>query len=247
MATPLKMIRPARSAACWRLDRKGCFVLRDSQRQYVTLHGRKARAIIAYLGAHCGERISRERLIELLWADRGDAQARGSLRQSLVEIRRAARGLISSDHDYIWIESARLEEDDEWDRCVVDEQLFDDLDDITPEFDAWLRCVRSGEAAEEWSELKRKAEDRLARQQSHLAMPLIDRMRAIDPYNEDWLRLAMEAERQAAHPAGIQQRFLAMDELLKRELGVSLSAQTRALHDRLLEELSEPEPEALVR
>jgi len=247
MATPIKMVRPTAPASCWRLDRKGCFVLRDSQRQYVTLHGRKARAIIAYLAAHPGERISRERLIELLWSDRGEAQARASLRQALVEIRRAARGLILSDHDYVWIERARLEEDDEWDRCVADEQLFDDLDDITPEFDAWLRCVRSGEAAEEWSELKWKAEQRLGREEPDLAMPLIDRMRALDPFNEDWLRLAMQAERQAGHPAGIQQRFLAMDELLKRELGVSLSAQTRTLRDRLLEELSEPEPEAVAR
>jgi hypothetical protein len=44
----------------------------------------------------------------------------------------------------------------------------------------------------------------------------------------------MRPEFQAAHPAGIQTRFLQMAADLKRDLGVSLSAQTQALHDDLL-------------
>jgi DNA-binding SARP family transcriptional activator len=40
---------------------------------------RKARAIIAYLAAHGGTSISRERLAAVLWSERGDEQARASL------------------------------------------------------------------------------------------------------------------------------------------------------------------------
>src|SRR4029453_5557366 len=107
------------------------------------------------------------------------------------------------------------------------------LDGITPEFDDWLRCERATEASEKWAHLQRLVEDRLKRDQGASAIPFIERMQRIDPYNEEWLRLAMRADAQAGHSAGIQTRFRELDDLLKRELGVSLSPQTRALHDEL--------------
>ena len=224
----------------WQLDCRGSFLLRDGTGRVVNLRGRKARAILAYLAVHPGEHVSRERLIELLWPDRGESQARGSLRQSLLEIRRAAPRLIDGDHDHLWIDADRIIASGFPDECSPQEQLLDDLEGITPEFDEWLRCERAAEAHDEWSKLERQATSLLARRDGPAALRLIGRMKQIDPYNEDWLRLAMRAECQSGHPAGIQTRFRDLDQLLKRELGVSLSAQTRALHDELLAELSTP-------
>lgn len=243
MATPADtVVRLKAPASLWRLDCRGSFALWDGDGRLVTIRGRKARAILAYLITYPHEHVTRERLLQLLWPDRGMAQARGSLRQSLVEIRRAAPGVIISDHEHVWIDMTRLGPVEIADHCAPTEQLFDDLDGITTEFDDWLRCERASEASEKWAQLQQSVEDRLKRGRGASALPLIERMQRIDPYNEEWLRLAMRADAQAGHSAGIQTRFRELDVLLKRELGVSLSPQTRVLHDELLRDLAKPTP-----
>ena len=241
MATPADtVVRLKTPGQPWRLDCRGSFALWDGDNRLVTIRGRKSRAILAYLISYPHEHVTRERLIQLLWPDRGIAQARGSLRQSLVEIRRAAPGVILSDHEHVWLDMTRLGPVELADNCSPAEQLFDDLDGITPEFDDWLRCERATEASEKWVRLQQSVEDRLKSGRGASALPLIERMQRIDPYNEEWLRLAMRADAQAGHSAGIQTRFRELDQLLRHELGVSLSPQTRALHDELLRDLAKP-------
>jgi TolB-like protein/DNA-binding SARP family transcriptional activator len=241
MATPADtIVRMNAPARLWRLDCRGSFALWDGDGRLVTIRGRKARAILAYLVTYRHEHVTRERLIQLLWPDRAMAQARGSLRQSLVEIRRAAPGVIISDHEHVWIDMTRLEPIELADNCSPAEQLFDDLEGITSEFDDWLRCERATEASEKWVQLQRLVEGRLKRGEGASAIPLIERMQRIDPYNEEWLRLAMRADAQAGHPAGIQTRFRELNQLLKHDLDVSLAPQTRALHDELLRDLAKP-------
>lgn len=221
----------------WRLHVSGSFMLCDIERRAHLPRGRKTRAIIAYLANHLDERVSRYRLTELLWPERGVSQARGSLRQSLLEIRRAAPGLIDSDQQHVWIEQGRLQLCSDC-HASDDDILYADLDGITAEFDDWLRSERAERVAEEWSKLAAEANRLLHEGRETDALRLIERMHRIDPYNEDWLRLAMRAEFQAAHPAGIQTRFLQMAAVLKRDLGVNLSAQTQSLHDDLLSRLA---------
>jgi len=52
------------------------------------ISSRKGRALLAYLAMQPEQRASREQLADLLWGDRFDAQARHSLRQCLVSLRR---------------------------------------------------------------------------------------------------------------------------------------------------------------
>jgi len=66
--------------------------------------GRKAQAILAYL-ALSGTAVPRQRLIKLLWSKRWDEQARASLRQSLMELRRCVSGI---DPDLLVIEKDRV-------------------------------------------------------------------------------------------------------------------------------------------
>ena len=47
---------------------------------------RKTRALLAYLALPTGRTHSRDKLVGLLWSDRGDEQARDSLRQALTEL-----------------------------------------------------------------------------------------------------------------------------------------------------------------
>src|SRR6201993_5260273 len=49
---------------------------------------KKARALLAFLAAQRGQSVSRERLADLLWPYQGSEQARHSLRNCLLELRR---------------------------------------------------------------------------------------------------------------------------------------------------------------
>ena len=59
----------------------------------LSLPTREDRQLLAYLAMHDGQLHPRERLANLLWADRPDAQARDSLRQSLAALRKAFRSV----------------------------------------------------------------------------------------------------------------------------------------------------------
>ena len=56
--------------------------------QTVAVRGPKRQALLAYLAYNAGTPVGREELINLLWGDRFDDQARRSLRQSLLRLRR---------------------------------------------------------------------------------------------------------------------------------------------------------------
>jgi TolB-like protein/Tfp pilus assembly protein PilF len=65
----------------------GFRVVRDG-RMLPLPHTRKALILLAYLAMLEGRPVSREKLAGLLWSDRSDAQARGSLRQALSSLKR---------------------------------------------------------------------------------------------------------------------------------------------------------------
>ena len=230
--------------ARWNLKVTGSFaIIHPDSHQDVTPRGRKARAMLAYLVARPGARIAKEKITELLWGDRGETQARASLRQAMLEIRRAtAEGpeLIGSDRGHIWLNeqaaeiSASVPANGEAELVALE-----DLDHISPEFDEWLEIERSRHRRDASSQLRDEVEHQLAAGRGPSAMNLIEAMWRIDPYDEDALRLALQAEYQAGRPAAIEQRFQAMEALLRRDLGVEPTAETRALHDRLLADLKE--------
>src|SRR5262252_5193263 len=58
---------------------------------------KKARALLAFLAAQGGQSVSRERLADLLWPYQGSEQARHSLRNCLLELRKALGG-DAADH-----------------------------------------------------------------------------------------------------------------------------------------------------
>ena len=60
-----------------------------SSGQRISLSMRKAEVLLAFLALSPGLRHPRERLINLLWSDRSEDQARNSLRQCLSAIRKS--------------------------------------------------------------------------------------------------------------------------------------------------------------
>jgi TolB-like protein/DNA-binding SARP family transcriptional activator len=213
----------------WRVEIGGCFAVLDGSGRNVAPRGRKARAILAYLASRLGEQVARESLTELLWGDRGEAQARASLRQALLEIRHNTATLVSADRDHLWIDADRIELTDE-----VPGEAFEDLDHITAEFDDWLAVERARLTRERLGRLRHEAEHELASGEAEAALAMSADMSRIDPFDEDGLRIAMQAEFDLGRPAGAEQRYQAMAQLLRDEMGLQPAAESKALRERLL-------------
>lgn len=117
--------------------------------------GRKAQAILAYL-AMCGEApVPRRRLAGLLWSTRFDEQARASLRQGLMELRRGiiaiAPELLRIEKDYvslhiaeIWIDGLSISARDHRPVSQRDPDTFlESLRGLDAAFDQWINTMVS--------------------------------------------------------------------------------------------------------
>ena len=94
-----------------RLELLGPVRLGNSAGDDLTPKSRKTRALLAVLALSKGP-VSRTRLTDLLWGDRGADQARASLRQALYELRMlASGGYLKSDRESIALGPKRLATD----------------------------------------------------------------------------------------------------------------------------------------
>jgi TolB-like protein/Tfp pilus assembly protein PilF len=71
-----------------RLSIFGRFRAADALGNEIPIKSKKARALLAYLALPPGKEIGREEVMALLWSERGDEQARSSLRQALSGLRK---------------------------------------------------------------------------------------------------------------------------------------------------------------
>ena len=85
---PQKMPRKEEALVGFRLSLLGEFALSAPGGHVVAITGKKNRALLAVLALSPGQTMTRERLSSLLWGDRGEEQARNSLRQSLAVLRK---------------------------------------------------------------------------------------------------------------------------------------------------------------
>ena len=143
------------SMRCW-----GDFALRGEDEVDLRPRGRKPRALLAYLAMHPDMTIGRERLLGLLWGERGEEQARGSLRQAIQELKPLANGLglLRVDRESLMLDGDRLVTDldrlnqalqrrelDELIRGLPEpgDRIFADLEGLDSGFDDWLAIERS--------------------------------------------------------------------------------------------------------
>ena len=82
----------------WSLQLLGGFALKRAG-ELVDLPHRKDRLLLGFLCLQSGRPVSRDKLAGLLWADRAEEQARGSLRQSFA----ALRGAFGEDADHLFV------------------------------------------------------------------------------------------------------------------------------------------------
>src|SRR5262245_64022469 len=89
----------------------GAFQLRLGG-QPIELPGRRERALLAYLAMPAGEPRSRDKLASMLWSERGDKQARDSLKQAMLRLRKVVDSLepvaLQSDREFVTLDPAAL-------------------------------------------------------------------------------------------------------------------------------------------
>jgi len=231
-----------------RLKLLGGFEARRGDGLVIGISAKKTRALLAYLALTCGRTHQRGKLADLLWSDRGDKQARDSLRQALAELRDALAdahpAALATDHDLVSVDPAAFEVDalrfaelGSYDNpaelrraaALYNGDLLDDLDARDPVFDDWLRDERQ-RYRELMVAVLRKL---LAYETGASAIAIAQRILALDPLQEEGHRMLMRLHAEAGDVAMALRQYDICCATLKRELDITPSPETEALHRQI--------------
>jgi len=222
--------------------------------QVIDVSGRKERALLAILAMPPGEPRSRDKLAALLWSDRGDKQARDSLKQAVLRLRKSFGSVhplpMLTDRAFLTLDAAAVSVDvQEFEQrlgygtpdalecatALYRGDLLDGLDVRDPAFEEWLLFER-----QRLRELARQALARLldhymkgaAREQ---ASATARRLLALDPLHETAHRALMQIYAQQGQTALALRQYQLCRDALQAELGVVPEVETERLHQSILE------------
>ena len=204
---------------------------------------RRMRALVALIALAPPAGVSRDRLATILWGERDDEQARGSLRQALAELRRVlGDDTLHADRDRVTFDPVLVETDavefqnasaaGRWEEAAT---LYrGDLlaGESLPggEFDDWLRTERA-----HLRELAIKAiGHKFEQEQGQAAIASARQLLRIDPANEPMHRALMSLYAANGDHAAARKQYRECREALARELNVQPDAETREL-DRAIQ------------
>lgn len=222
----------------------GGFKLEFSSGGPVSIVHRKASGLLAYLALNPNRSETRERLAGLLWSDRGEEQARASLRQTLKQLR-----VIFDEIEFDGFVTERQHVSLSFDRLAVDlHEIAKTLDsdtvptdlidcDSVPEkilygfetlgqsFSAWLHVVRQN-----WQDRFVDQLRALLRTRTHSsAKPAAEALIAIDPTDEEAHRCLIRHHADNRNtPASLKQYKILWD-LLDEEYDMEPDEETQSL------------------
>jgi TolB-like protein len=201
-----------------------------------------------------GEPRSREKLAALLWSDRSDKQARDSLKQALLRLRKSFGSLyplpMVTDRASVALDRADIAVDvQEFEQLVAEGtpdglaratelyrgDLLEGLDIRDPAFEEWLLLERQ--------RLRGQARDALARVLDHYmadaardqASVAARRLLALDPLNEIAHRTLMQIYAQQGQTALALKQYHLCRDALQNELGVKPEGETQRLYQSIQE------------
>jgi DNA-binding SARP family transcriptional activator/TolB-like protein/cytochrome c-type biogenesis protein CcmH/NrfG len=228
----------------------GAFRLADGEGNELQFRTRKAKAILAVLALH-GRPMSRDALADLLWSDRGEAQARASLRQTIFELQHlesrgepllavsrdevsAGRDALATDLELIRTASAS----GDWARLMTllessDSGVLTDLDGLDPELDDWLRLQRAHEPGKTIAAAVEASERCAAEAGPRAALDLVGQILRLDPLNEEATRLAMRFAHETGDRVALHRHFTALRDGLREEYDAEPSTETLELLEGL--------------
>ena len=219
---------------------------------------RKTRALLAVLAVDDAKPVSRETLAELIWPGRGPEQSKNSLKEALYNLRKPLRAHdVVVNHDGGLALGAGVTTDIATFRRLASATELPILHRAadayggplmagfrTPEddFNDWLAASRAAEEKKALSVLARIADLCTANGDAAGAMAAAERMFAIDRLDEEIHWRLLESYAAAGRRAEALRHYDAISEVLKRELGTTPDARTRAIVKRLRQEM-DPTPE----
>ncbi|MFO1158653.1 MAG: BTAD domain-containing putative transcriptional regulator [Reyranellaceae bacterium] len=228
----------------------GGMEIRSSAGEPIRLPTRKTALLLAALTLAGGKGVPRQSLCDAFWADRGEAQARSSLRQALVAIRRLVSNgeagmRAAGDVDTIAL-VARPQD--------IDVRLFDDLMDkgepchLAAAADCYQGDILAGFAVpgplDQWFAPHRRSYRRkallLVERLSVLTGPdpkavelscqtLAERLLSTDPAAEEAHRALIRLHQRQGRVNAALRQFHLCKEALQRQLGAEPEVQTREL------------------
>jgi DNA-binding SARP family transcriptional activator/TolB-like protein len=227
----------------------GPLVIENDQRRLGKLP-RKARAMMAYLASQTGRPVSRERLSDLLWPYQGSDQARHSLRNCLLELRKT---LGQSAGRYLAAEFAncrlqdietdidrfeQLSRSKDRSELAIAAELYrgeflaDFIIDSEP-FQEWLASERDRTLDLICGVLQRLTTLQDGAGEHEAAIKSARRLAALDPLSEIGQRALIRAYARAGRRPEALRQYRTCAEILKRELGVAPDAETQALANEI--------------
>jgi TolB-like protein/DNA-binding SARP family transcriptional activator/lipoprotein NlpI len=225
----------------------------------ISLSMRKAEVLLAYLALTPGLRHPRERLINLLWSDRGEEQARNSLRQCLSSIKKSLgdvadlmlqvdRTTVSLIPELIDIdvhEFERLAAEGDYESLTTAANLYQGefLEGISIR-DAlcqeWLDSERARFKRQFIEILSELAETQLLSHDFGNAIKSSERLVKQDPLGESGWRLLMRAYSDNGDRSHALQAYKRCQQALREELEVEPESATIELRDRIAGGESKP-------
>jgi DNA-binding SARP family transcriptional activator/TolB-like protein/tetratricopeptide (TPR) repeat protein len=211
---------------------------------------KKARALLAFLAAQADQPVTRERLADLLWPYQGSEQARHSLRNCLLELRKAL-GRSTDSHLVADFATCRIQD------VIVDLDAFERLSrsqhcsdlqaaaelyrgefladfDINSEpFQEWLAAQRDRTLAIVCDVLHRLSTKQNAAGEHEAAIQFGRRLVMLDSLSEFGQRALIRAYAQAGRRGEALRQYKNCAETLKRELGVAPDVETQLLANEI--------------
>jgi len=216
----------------------------------VRVSAQKGLALLAYLAMNAGRPVARAVLADLLWGDRIEAQARQSLRQAILTLRRdlgpASASFLSVDDQFL---SLAVEPDDvdalQFTACANSPDLaqrqrcldfpwapfLDGFSVGAERFDEWIVAERhrlDAIATRVFSELARQFDEAGDGEHAILAT---ERLIAIDPVEEERHRRLLALEARYRGPDAAFARAKELVARLRRDVDAEPEAATLALMD----------------
>ncbi|MFI6924801.1 AfsR/SARP family transcriptional regulator [Nonomuraea spiralis] len=205
----------------------------------VGIRSAKSKALLCYLATTTGPR-PRSELAALLWGERPDANARGSLRLALSELRREVGGWLDIGREHVCFRGG--------DGCFVDHRQLVGGSTVAQALRLWRGefldgvCIGDAPAFAGWLEDERRRVRTLLRELlveagadgSAQVVRLARIVAGLDPFDEEAHRLLMTSLARAGNRAAALACYDGLRRRLAAELGVAPAPETQAVRRDLV-------------
>ncbi|WP_170979649.1 BTAD domain-containing putative transcriptional regulator [Roseomonas sp. HF4] len=233
--------------------------IRTASGAELPLQGPKIQALLSYLATRPGQPEHRDRLATLLWADRGQEQARHSLRQAILTLRRALTAAeiepFATDGPFVGLDPGVVSTDlapfetlarsDDLDALKAAATIYrgnflDGLAIASEPFTEWLEAERTRLRDLTGGILLRLARRQAASGEPDAAAATVRRALQLDPAFEECHRLLMDLLRRSGQRTAALRQYQACIAALQREVGAEPVAATRRLAEEIRCEQAAP-------